>query len=84
MSRDLGYADILVTAVGGREATDSCCQALNGASSLLWNRLRAETDLRIVPQLRFIADRGGEYQNEIEQLLKQVPQPAGEETHTKD
>jgi ribosome-binding factor A len=72
LSRDLGYADIKVSAVGGEEATAECVKALNGAAPIIWNRLRSETDLRAVPKLRFHVDNSGEYLDDIERLLRQI------------
>jgi len=76
LSRDLSHADVFVAAVGGIEASEECCKILDGAGPLLWNRLRRETDLRTIPQLHFRPDRGSEYEQEIIQLLEQLPQPA--------
>lgn len=73
LSRDLSHADVYVAAVGGFEASEACCRILDGASPLLWNRLRRETDLRTVPQLHFKPDRGSEYEQEIHQLLENLP-----------
>lgn len=77
LSRDLSYADVKVAAAGGQEASEKCAAALNAAAPLIWNRLRNSTDLRTVPQLRFHVDRGLEYMDEIERLLKKIPRPAG-------
>jgi ribosome-binding factor A len=72
ISRDLHYADVKISVVGGKEATEQCAEVFNGAAPLLWNRLRAETDLRQIPKLRFMADTTGEFTDEIEQLLQKV------------
>jgi ribosome-binding factor A len=79
VSPDLAYATATVSTLAGGAATDGCVAVLNKAAPLLWNRLRALTDLRSVPQLRFVADRGGEYMDEIAALLKQVPPPAADD-----
>jgi ribosome-binding factor A len=77
MARDLSSAEIMVvSAVGGAEAAQQCVNALESAKYVLWNRLRDETDLRIVPQLRFVVDPGPQYQDEIEQILRTIPPPA--------
>jgi ribosome-binding factor A len=75
MSKDMSYADISVSAVGGPEASTGCATALNAAAPLLRNRLRDATDLRIVPQLRFAVDLGLEYSDEINKLLAHLPEP---------
>lgn len=79
MSPDLSYANVSVAAVGGPEASTVCADVLNSASPLLRNRLRDATDLRIVPQLRFVADRGLDYSDEINKLLADLPE-AGDDT----
>lgn len=78
LARDLTSAEVLVIAVGGPERTAKCVEVLEAAKPLIWNRLRRETDLRAVPELRFSADQGPQYESEIETLLKQIPRPAGE------
>ncbi len=78
LARDLTSAEVLVVAVGGPEQSAKCVKALEAAKPLIWNRLRAETDLRAVPELRFSVDRGPEYESEIEALLRQIPPPADE------
>ena len=78
LSKDLSYAEVKVSTVGDRGAIDGCAEALNAAAPLLWNRLRSATDLRVVPKLCFKPDHGGEYQDEVERLLKTIPQPAEE------
>jgi hypothetical protein len=57
---------------------------LEKAAPLIRNRVRDETDLRIIPQLRFRADLSGEYVDQIEQLLKTIPRPADEEMQEPD
>jgi ribosome-binding factor A len=78
VSPDLAYATVAISTLAGGTATDACVAVLNKAAPLLWNRVRAETDLRMIPKLRFTVDRGGEFLDEIEQLLQQVPPPAVE------
>jgi ribosome-binding factor A len=79
LAADLTFADVSVAVVGGREATEQCVAVLEKAAPLIRNRVRDETDLRIIPQLRFRADLTGEYVDQIEQLLKTIPRPADDE-----
>ena len=78
LARDLTSAEVLVIAVGGPEQTAKCVQVLEAAKPLIWNRLRALTDLRAVPELRFSVDNGPQYESEIESLLSKIPPPADE------
>lgn len=76
LARDLTSAEVMVVAVGGPENTARCVEVLESAKPLIWNRLRRETDLRAVPELRFSADHGPQYESEIDALLSQIPRPA--------
>ncbi|MBN2081803.1 30S ribosome-binding factor RbfA [bacterium] len=79
LARDLTSAEVkVVAAVGGPEASEKCVAALESARHIIWNRLREETDLRIVPELRFTVDRGPQYEREIEALIQALP-PAAED-----
>lgn len=75
LSRDLSYAKVKVSVVGGLPAAEECCKVLDAAAPLLWNRLREETDLRKVPRLHFVPDRGAEYHDQITRLLQEIPEP---------
>src|SRR5688500_2588036 len=70
LARDLGSAEVLVAAVGGKAASEQCAAVLNKAAPLIWNRLREETDLRHVPKLRFTPDFTGEYSDQVFQALE--------------
>jgi ribosome-binding factor A len=80
LAKDLASAEVKVAAVGGAEASARCVTALTAATPLIWNRLRAEVDLRVTPQLRFSVDLGPQYVDEIERLLGQIPPPAADGT----
>jgi ribosome-binding factor A len=77
-SPDLGYADVSISTLAGGAHTETAVQVLNKAAPLLWNRVRTMTDLRTIPKLRFNVDRGGEYLDEIANLIEQLP-PATED-----
>ena len=64
ISPDLAYADITVAVIGEVKQAEECVTALNSAAGLLWHRLRAETDLRTVPRLRFHQDVGSRYSSQ--------------------
>jgi ribosome-binding factor A len=80
LARDLSSAQVKVVSIaGGEQAAEQCVAALESAKHIIWNRLRDETDLRKVPQLAFQVDRGPQYQNEIEQILRRIPAPDSDE-----
>ncbi|MCB1217930.1 30S ribosome-binding factor RbfA [bacterium] len=74
VSPDLAHAEIGISTLAGGERTQECVAALNHASGLIWSRLREETDLRIVPRLRFHEDHGLQYAAEVEKLLNEIPE----------
>jgi len=78
LARDLTSAEVSVSALGDPQAVHQTCRVLQAAAPLLWNRLRRQTDLRSVPQLRFTPDLTGQYQEEISKLLSTIPRPADE------
>ena len=84
LAKDLTSARVLVSSVGGSEASEECVKVLQSAAPLLWNRLRAETDLRHVPHLTFAVDPGPEYQAEIDRLLMDIPLPVDEDDPAPD
>ena len=75
LASDLGYADVSVSVVGDAGQLAETIGVFNRAAPLLRNRLRLETDLRTVPQLRFKPDQGVQYLSEIEHLLRTLPPP---------
>jgi ribosome-binding factor A len=72
LAKDLSTAEVLIAAVGGKQATEECVRALNGAVPLIWNRLRHETDLRHVPKLHFAGDFTGEYSDQVFKTLEEL------------
>lgn len=56
MSKDLGFADIYVSAFGEDEESGVASVILNEASGYLRHLLGKEMRLRTIPQLRFHAD----------------------------
>lgn len=78
VSPDLAHATFTVSTVAGGQATNDSVAVLNRAAPLLWNQLRSQTDLRIVPKLHFEVDRGGEYLDEITRLIDTLPPPTAD------
>lgn len=78
LAKDLTTAVIKVSTIGDKAQTEACCQVLNRAAPLLWNRLRRETDLRTIPKLHFEPDFGGIYEAEIDRVLRSLPPAAAD------
>jgi ribosome-binding factor A len=76
LAKDLTSAVVKVSALGDETQVLACCQVLNAAAPLLWNRLRTGTDLRAVPKLHFEPDLSGIYIEEIDRVLRTLPPPA--------
>lgn len=74
LASDLSFATIDVSVMGTGEQLAETIEVFNHAAPLLRNRLRVETDLRIVPHLRFKADQGIQYLSEIDALLRNLPE----------
>jgi ribosome-binding factor A len=71
LSRDLRYADIQVSFVGGEGAPAAALKGLARASGFLRGELGRRLDLRYAPLLRFHHDRSAERVAEIDRLLKE-------------
>ncbi len=69
MSRDLRYATVFVLPLGGEE-TDEVIAGLDRAKPYLRTQVGRQVRLRFTPDLTFRADRGYEYAERIDQLLK--------------
>lgn len=76
LASDIGYADVSISVVGGDEKLAETIEVFTRAAPLLRNRLRLETDLRTVPHLRFKPDQGIKYLSEIDNVLRNLPEPA--------
>lgn len=70
LSGDMSYADIYVSAIEGKEATEQSVKALNkSAAGFLRTQLGSRLKLRKVPQLRFIADESIEISAHISGII---------------
>lgn len=70
MSRDLRYATVFVTVENN---DDSVIKALNGCAGYIRHVLAEEnSEMRGVPQLRFVPDNTQNYYERIEQVIKEI------------
>lgn len=70
MSRDLKYATVFVT-VEGNDV--SVIKALNGCAGYIRHMLAEEnSEMRGVPQLRFVLDKSEDYYERIEKVIKEI------------
>ncbi len=70
VSKDLGFADVYVTVLGGGQAdADASVQILNRAAGFLRGRISQEMRLRVMPSLRFHYDASIERGNYLSSLI---------------
>jgi len=80
VDREIAYARVYVTAIGGEERRDDVMQALEGARGFLRSGLAAKIQLRSFPQLRFHWDASSARGARIDELLDMLKDEAdGEE-----
>lgn len=72
VDRELDFANIYVSAIGGSEREDEVIAALNHARGYLKYELSNEIDLRIMPKLRFFWDPTPERADRIDTILAQL------------
>ena len=56
VTNDLSYATFYVSAIEGKEMTDSSVKALKGAAGYIRKELGSRVNMRKVPEVRFVAD----------------------------
>ncbi|MEO5378924.1 MAG: 30S ribosome-binding factor RbfA [Magnetococcus sp. DMHC-6] len=76
MSRDLQYATIFFSSLGGNN--DAILVSLTRASGFIRGRLGQRLRLRFVPHLRFVVDDSMIYGDKIERLLSSLEIPKEE------
>jgi len=70
VTADLSHARVRVSTVGDEESRVACVQALQHAASFIRRQLAHSLDLRTVPKLDFVLDRGAEHSLRISQILE--------------
>ena len=86
VDRELMYATVYVSALGGDEERDEVLDGLANASGFLRRELGANLSLRHVPELRFQWDETFEQAQRIEELLAsiEIPPPEDEDVEPDD
>ncbi|HSN93618.1 MAG TPA: 30S ribosome-binding factor RbfA [Anaerolineaceae bacterium] len=72
IDRELDFANIYVSALGGMEVKDEVIEALNHARGFLKFEIANEVDLRVMPKLRFFWDPTPERAQRLDTLLMQI------------
>ena len=78
VDRELAYASIFVTALGGEDRSDEVMEGLAAASGFLRRELANRIPMRTFPQLRFEWDASYERGTRIDELLDQLKLERGE------
>ncbi|HQT71302.1 MAG TPA: 30S ribosome-binding factor RbfA [Thiobacillus sp.] len=70
VNRDMEFAKVFFTTLGGQPEHDACLQGLQRASGFLRSQLSNRMQLRVVPKLTFVYDRSVEYGMQLSHLIE--------------
>lgn len=79
LSPDLRHARVFVSRLGAEEEIDEAITALNRAAPFFRKAMAGRTRLRFIPELRFLRDTAVERGRRVEELLREIGEPAGED-----
>ncbi|MBN1997723.1 30S ribosome-binding factor RbfA [candidate division KSB1 bacterium] len=72
MSRDLRFAKIYYSVLGGKDQQEKATAALSRSLKFIRGELGHRLNLRYVPEIRFYYDDSIEYADHIDKLLKKL------------
>ena len=75
VSKDLAYAKVFVSSIGGQGSRDELLAALRHASGFLRHEIGQAMKLRIIPELRFHYDETLEKAAKLEALIARANAP---------
>ena len=75
VDRELSFANIFVSAIGGEETSETILEGLEHASGFLRSTLAKQIELRSFPRLRFFWDPTPERAERIERLIDSISEP---------
>jgi ribosome-binding factor A len=87
VDRELDYANIYISSLGGEELAEEILAGLQNASGFIRYTLSQEIKLRVMPKLRFYWDKTPDRADRIESLLAEIREERearGEETEADD
>ena len=70
VNRDMEFAKVYFTTLGGEAEHAACLQGLQRASGFLRSQLSHRMQLRVVPKLTFVYDRSVEYGIQLTHLIE--------------
>lgn len=72
VTADLRYCTVYVSVLGGEQAVKDTMDGLERASGFIRRELAHTVNLRITPELRFVADSSLAYGDHIDRMLKDL------------
>jgi ribosome-binding factor A len=75
VDRELSFANIFVSAIGGEETSETILEGLEHANGFLRSTLAKRIELRSFPRLRFFWDSTPERAERIERLIDSISEP---------
>ncbi|MEE0946939.1 MAG: 30S ribosome-binding factor RbfA [Acutalibacteraceae bacterium] len=72
VTNDLSYATFYVSAIEGKEMTESSVKALKGAAGYIRRELGARVKMRKVPEVRFVADDSIAFSAHLSAILDSI------------
>ncbi|MBT9569184.1 MAG: 30S ribosome-binding factor RbfA [Thiobacillus sp.] len=82
VNRDMEFAKVFFTTLGGQTEHDACLEGLRRASGFLRSQLSHRMQLRVVPKLTFVYDTSVEHGIQLTQLIESAI--AEDAKHPKD
>lgn len=70
VTNDLSFATFYVSAIEGKEMTDSSVKALKGAAGYIRRELGSRVKMRKVPEVRFVADDSIAFSAHISSIIE--------------
>lgn len=75
MTPDLQHATVHYVVHGSEEQRAHTAEGLGAAAAAIRRRIGQEIELRVVPEITFVPDKGHEHAARIEQLLAEIKKP---------
>ncbi len=69
VTNDLSYATFYVSAIEGKELTESSVKALKGAAGYIRRELGNRVKMRKVPEVRFVADDSIQFSAQLSSII---------------
>jgi len=79
VTRDLRYAKIFFSVLGGDEAVKKSKEALDSAAGFVRKLIAERLNLRFAPEIAFYEDRSTEYSVRIEEVLNEIKEMDGQD-----